>query len=54
MNNEGEMKVLVLWINPRDGIISRVSTDLHNEDCFAQYIGVGQSSCVMECIGDGL
>jgi len=54
MNNEGEMKVLVLWINPRDGNISRVSTDLHDENCFAQYIGVGQSSCVMECIGDGI
>lgn len=54
MNDIEDMKVLVLWINPIDGIISRVTADLNDDNCFAQFIGVGQSSCLKECIGDGI
>ena len=54
MKNIGNTRVLVLWINPIDGIISRLYADLQDDNCFAQFIGVGQSSCVMECIGDGI
>jgi hypothetical protein len=54
MKNIGNTKVLVLWINPIDGIISRLYADLQDDNCFAQFIGVGQNDCAMQSIGDGL
>jgi len=46
--------ILVLWINPKDGIISRVTTDMSNQNCFSQFIGVGENDCAMENIGQGI